>query len=328
MSEIQSEIVLLSIIIVNYRTPNLVTACLESLLPEISMLNARIIIVDNKSDDNSAEIIRAWLEENDAETKSTFIQSNINAGYSAGNNIGIRVCQAQYYLLLNSDTLIRPGAIGIILDTARNFPEAGLVSPRLEWPDGTGQGSCFQFRTPISEFIEASQTYLIAKYLKRFQASWPIQEKLAHPQWTSFACVLICDSVFRQIGLLDEGYFMYYEDMEFCHRVKKAGWEIVHNPEARVVHMPASSSTILKDRIRLKKRLPIYIFESRARYYYQNYGWLGLTFANLLWSLGRLVSKSRQLSGRPDKGANERQWIDIWTNWLNPLKHYSLPKNK
>jgi N-acetylglucosaminyl-diphospho-decaprenol L-rhamnosyltransferase len=325
MAAPQSNQVLLSVVIVNYRTPKLVTECLASLLPEINEIDARIVVVDNRSGDNSPEFIGAWLATNDDESKVTFIQLNQNAGFAAGNNIGIKACNAQYYLLLNSDTLIRSGAIRTILDTALRFPDAGLVSPRLEWPDGTGQESCFQFRSPLSELIEASQTYLIAKYLSRYKPSWPVQTQIARPQWTSFACVLVRKEVFEQVGLLDEGYFMYYEDMEFCHRVRKTGWGIVHNPEARVVHMPASSSTI-KEQIQLKKRIPKFIYESRTRYFYQAYGWFGLTSANLLWWLGRLVSKSRQLLGRTDKEANQGQWLDIWTNWLAPLKPYSLPK--
>jgi len=327
MAALQNKQLLLSVIIVNYRTPKLVTECLASLLPELSDIEAHVMVVDNLSGDDSPEVIRAWLAENDVKGKVTFIQSNSNSGYAAGNNIGIRACNAQYYLLLNSDTLIRQGAIKIILDTAHSFPEAGIISPRIEWPDGTGQESCFQFRTPISELIEASQTYFVAGLFRRFKPNWPVQTQIARPPWVAFSCVLVRAEVFRQVGLLDEGYFMYAEDMEFSHRVRKAGWDIVHNPEARVVHMPASSSTI-KEVIQKKERIPKYIFESRARYYYQVYGWLGLTSANLLWWLGRLISKTRQLLGRSDKAANDKQWLDIWTNWLNPLKPYTTNKNK
>jgi hypothetical protein len=325
MTDLQTIQVLLSVIIVNYRTPQLVTECLETLLPEIDGIDARIMLVDNLSGDDSPEIIRAWLANNDVGGKVTFIQSNRNGGYAAGNNMGIRECSAKHYLLLNSDTLIRPGAIRIILDTAQKFPEAGIISPRIELPDGTGQESCFRFRTPFSELIDASQTYLVANLLSRYKPNLPIQTQIARPQWTTFACVLVKEDVFRQIGLLDEGYFMYAEDMEFCHRVREAGWDIVHNPDAKVAHTPASSSTI-KEVIQKKKRIPKYLFESRARYYYQVYGWLGLTSANLLWWLGRLISKTRQLLGNSDKAANERQWLDIWTNWLNPLKPYTPQK--
>lgn len=316
---------LLSCVIVNYRTPQYLIDCLPSLLSEIEGIDAGITIVDNKSGDDSVKIIRGWISSNCADHKVYVIESATNSGFAAGNNIGIKSCNARHYLLLNSDTLIRPGAIRIILDTAMRFPEAGLISPRLEWPDGAGQESCFRFLTPISELIGASQTGLIAWLFSRYIVAWPVQTQIARPQWTSFACVLVRDEVFQQVGLLDDGYFMYFEDVEFCHRVCKAGWEIVHNPEARVVHLRGGSSQV-KKQTRLKKRVPRYFYESRTRYFYQTYGWLGLTSANLLWWVGRIVSGTRQLLGRSDKAAIEGQWRDIWINWRNPLKHYTSPK--
>jgi N-acetylglucosaminyl-diphospho-decaprenol L-rhamnosyltransferase len=325
MTAHQFDQVLLCVVIVNYRTPKLVTECLASLLPEINEIDARVVVVDNRSDDNSSEIIRAWLATNDVEGKTTFIQSNQNAGFAAGNNIGIKACNAQYYLLLNSDTLVRSGAIQIMLDTAIRIPDAGMISPRLEWPDSTGQGSCFRFPSPFSELTDASDTGIIDRFFGKYIVAMPVQTQIARPEWTSFACVLIKDDVLRQVGLLDEGYFMYFEDIEFCHRARQAGWMIAHNPAARVVHLRGGSSPV-KEQTRKKKRVPKYFYESRTRYFYQTYGWLGLTTANLLWWQGRIVSGTRQLLGRPDKAVVEGQWLDIWSNWLNPLKPYTLPK--
>lgn len=326
MTAHKSEQALLSVVIVNYRTPKLVTDCLASLLPEINGIDARVVVVDNRSDDNSPEVIRAWMATHDVQAKVTFIQSNHNAGFAAGNNIGIKACSAKYYLLLNSDTLIRPGAIRIILDTATTFPEAGFISPRLEWPDGTGQESCFRFPSPLSELCDASDTGLIDRFFGKYIVAMPVQTQIAQPEWTSFACVLIKDEVFHQVGLLDEGYFMYFEDIEFCHRAHQTGWKIVHNPVAHVVHLRGGSSPVKKQTL-IKKRVPKYFYESRTRYFYQTYGWLGLTLANLLWWLGRIVSGTRQLLGRPDKAVVERKWLDNWTNWLNPIKPYTVPKS-
>lgn len=295
------------------------------MLPELEGINACVVVVDNYSGDDSSALIQAWLGRHDEAGKVSFVQSNQNAGFAAGNNIGISVQNAQYYLLLNSDTVVRPGAIRTMLDTVIKFPETGLISPRLEWPDGIGQESCFRFPSPFSELSDASDTRIIDQLLANYIVALPVQTQIARPQWTSFACVLIKNEVFRQIGLLDEGYFMYFEDVEFCHRANRAGWSIVHNPEARVVHLRGGSSSV-KKQAKLKKRVPKYFYASRTRYYYQTYGWLGLTVANLLWWVGRTLSKTRQLMGRSDKAAIEGQWLDIWTNWLKPLKSYPLPK--
>ena len=317
---------LLSCVIVNYRTPYYLVDCLPGLLSDIEHIDATITIVDNKSGDDSVEILRNWISSSAHDRKISIIESSANSGFASGNNIGIKAQSAQYYLLLNSDTLIRPGAIRTMLETAMKFPEAGLISPRLEWPNGTGQESCFRFPSPLIEMSYASQTRLIDRLLAKYIVALPVQTQITHPQWTSFACVLIKDELFKRIGLLDEGYFMYFEDVEFCHRASRAGWTIVHNPEARVVHLRGGSSSV-KNQTKLKKRVPRYFYASRTRYYYQTYGWLGLTSANLLWWTGRTISKARQMMGRSDKASIEGQWLDIWTNWLNPLKPYPVPKS-
>jgi GT2 family glycosyltransferase len=282
--------------------------------------------VDNLSGDDSPTIIRAWLAKHEHTDKVLLVQSPVNSGFAGGNNTGIKALAAKLYLLLNSDTLIRPGAIRTMLDTAKRFPEAGLISPRLEWPDGQGQGSCFRFHTPFSELMASARTGLIDRFLKRYVVGMPVQEQITHPEWTSFACVLIRREVFDEIGLLDDGYFMYFEDVEFCHRARNAGWSIAHNPDARVVHLRGGSSPV-KESTRLRKRLPRYFHESRSRFFYQLYGWPGLTAANIMWWLGRLVSKAQQVFiGRSDKTAIEKQWLDIWINWFNPLRPYTPPK--
>lgn len=316
----------LSIVLVNFRTPQFVIDCLTTLLPDLAGMDARVIVVDNMSGDNSPEIIKSWLDVHDADKRVLLIQAPSNSGFASGNNIGIRAVKARNYLLLNSDTIIRQGAIPTIMATVDNFPAAGLFSPRLEWHDEAGQESCFRFHTPFSELISAAKTGIVDKVLHRHLVALPVQTQIAMPQWTSFACVLIRDEVFQQVGLLDEGYFMYFEDVEFCYRARKAGWQIVHNPTARVVHLRGGSSPV-KEISRLKKRVPRYYYESRARFFYQAYGWLGLTAANLMWCAGRLLSLCRQVFGRADKAAIEKQWLDIWVNWLNPMKPYTPPRS-
>lgn len=316
----------LSCVIVNYRTPQFLLDCLPGLLSELEPMNAAVLIVDNNSGDDSVAMLNSWIDDHKAADRVKLIRSDKNSGFAGGNNTGIKARRAKHYLLLNSDTIVRPGSIRTLLQTAAQYPEAGLYSPRLEWSDGTGQESCFRFHTPVSEMTGAAQTGFIDRLFSRFTVPLSVQTEIARPEWTSFACVLIRDEVFQQVGLLDEGYFMYFEDVEFCRRARKAGWGIVHNPDARVVHLRGGSSPV-KAQTRLKKRVPRYFYESRTRFFYQAHGWLGLTAANLLWWLGRLVSKTRQLLGRADKAAVEGQWLDIWINWLKPMKAYTHPES-
>ena len=135
---------------------------------------------------------------------------------------------------------------------------------------------------------------------------------------------MIRDQVIREAGLLDEGYFMYFEDVEFCHRARRHGWSIRHEPTAQVVHLRGGSSPV-KSNLAQKKRPPRYYYESRARYFFQVYGQTGPLLANLAWTAGRLVSWLRQLTGRADMSAPDRQWADIWIHWRNPLAPYTHP---
>ena len=227
---------------------------------------------------------------------------------------------------MNSDTIVRPEAIATLLQTAESHPEAGIVSPRLEWPDGTPQESCFRYLSPMSELIGAAHTGPITAILKRFDVPLPVSDTMVKPDWTSFACVLIRREVVNDIGLMDDGYFMYFDDVDYCRRARKAGWDILHNPKARVVHLRGGSSPV-KQRTLERKRLPRYYYASRTRYFFLAYGWVGLTLANLLWSLGRLVSKSREIFERRGPAVPDKQWLDIWTNWFHPGIPWLRPQN-
>ncbi len=314
----------LTVVIINYRTAGMVIDCLESLIPEIDSDNSRIVLVDNASGDGSIEVIEDWLANNDTNSLVIFVKSSTNSGFSSGNNIGIKTVKSKFYLLLNSDTLIRKNSIKRLLTTADDNKNAGVITPRLEWLDTQSQVSCFNYLSPISEFISSAQTGIITKLFTKYNVPIPVTDKINFPPWSSFACVLIKKEVFDDVGLMDDGYFMYFEDAEFCYRARQAGWNILNLPSAPVVHLRGGSSPV-KENTKLKKRLPRYYYESRTRYFYQLYGWIGLTLANLLWSLGRLISKSRQLFGRNDKALSEKQWLDIWINWLQPLKSYTHP---
>jgi hypothetical protein len=315
----------LAVIIINYKTPTLVMDCLDKLLPELLTINAKTIVVDNASGDDSCNLISDWINRNQASEQVELIASEFNSGFSGGNNTGIQHIDADYYLLLNSDTLVRQGSVKTLLSIAEQDESIGIISPRLEWPDQTPQESCFNYHTAISELISSASSGPITKLFKNYIVAQPVKEKVGFYEWTSFACVLVRADVFEQIGLLDDGYFMYYEDVEFCNRLNKAGWRILNVPSARVVHLRGGSSSV-KSQAKARKRLPKYYYESRTRYFYQSYGAIGLLAANLCWSLGWMIASIRTLcSSSFDSGISEGQWRDIWTNFFNPLKPYTHP---
>jgi hypothetical protein len=315
----------LAVIIINYKTPDLVIDVLESLKTELVYGQMEAVVVDNYSQDDSIVKLNKWIETNDSKQIFKLIESDENAGFSSGNNKGIQAVDAENYLLLNSDTIVRKGAVQSLLDTINSQPRVGLVGPRLEWLDGTPQESCFNYHSPISELINSAATGPITALFSKFVVAQPVKFFPDYYSWTSFACVLIRKRVFEDIGLMDAGYFMYYEDVAFSRKAQQAGWLVMNNPAARVVHLRGGTSPV-KENAKLKKRLPRYYFESRTRYFYQFYGWGGLLTANILWSLGWFITEFRSLVSRSyTSKAAKLQWLDIWTNFWNPTKKYIHP---
>lgn len=317
----------LAVVIVNFRTPGHATDCLASLLPELDPSACKAVVVDNDSRDGSVEILRDWKKNNDPDDVIVIVESGFNGGFSYGNNLGIRAVQAQNYLLLNSDTRVLPGAIDTLLQSAAEHPEAGIVSPRLESANGEPLENCFRLIRPFSEFCKTAQTGLIDSLFSRYVVPVQVMQAVSFPQWTSFACVLIKADLADEIGLLDDGFFMYFEDTDYCLRARNAGWEIVNNPDARVVHFEGGSSSVNED-IQQKNRLPRYYYESRTRYFYKAFGRIGLTMANLFWTGGFAIASLRRLLGRRDKAVIRNQWRDIWFNFFSPLGAYTHPDTK
>jgi len=315
----------LNITIVNYRTPKLVIDCLASLAEEVAGRDYLVVVVDNASgDDSVAQIERAIAKHNWDFVR--VVASSVNGGFSAGNNLGINSAIADAYLLLNSDTIVRPGAISTLLQALAE-PKVGMVSPRLEWLDGTPQISCFSYRSPVSELIRAAATSPISKSLKKYDVPIPVADEPSNPPWTSFACVLIRHEVIAQIGLMDEGYFMYFDDLDYCRKARNAGWEILHLPQARVVHLRGGSSSVKAD-VAARKRPKQYYYASRSRYFATFYGDSGLTIANLFWLTGRSISALRELLGNKQPHTCEGEAQDIWHNWRSPMKPFLPTDNK
>lgn len=303
----------------------MVRDCLASLQSEVDPLQDRVVVVDNASGDDSIEQIRQAIDEHRWHDWVDLIPSEVNGGFSAGNNLGIRAVDARAYLLLNSDTIVRPGAIAGLLAALDAHPEAGLIGPRLEWPDGRPQISCFRFPSPASELIAAARTGPVTSLLRAFDVPIQVADEPFEPQWVSFACVLVRRAVIDQIGPMDEGYFMYFEDIDYCRRARQAGWRVLSWPEAHVVHLRGGSSPV-KEEMAARKRPRPYLYASRTRYFAKFHGgFRGVFLANLLWYAGRLVSLSREVVGTKAPHTCEAEARDLWTNWRSPLQEWPLP---
>lgn len=298
------------VVILNYRTPELALEAARSVTPQLGADDA-VVIVDNQSGDGSLERIAQGL---DARGLSAvrLVQSPENGGFSAGNNLGIRAVLGRAYLLLNSDATLRPHALERLWRVLEDDPDAGLVSPQLLSPGGAVQPNRFRRHTPVSELLLAARTSPVQRLLDRWTVAVPPEEPPSVDfDWTSFAAVLIRREVIEQVGLLDEGFFMYFEDVDFCLRARAAGWRIRHEPQAAAVHLHAASSQ-LEAVTAARRRRPSYYYAARRRYFSKTLGPGGHLLANTLWTIGHGIARARELVGNKAPHAVERELIDTW----------------
>lgn len=296
-----------AVVVLNYRTPALVADCLESLREQSEPGRREVFVVDNASPDDSAERIETMIRERAWGSWVRLVRSPVNGGFAAGNNVGLRAADASVYVLLNSDTIVRPGAVDTLAQ-ALGAHDLGLVGPRLEWPDGRWQCSTFRFRTPLTELIAVGRLGWLGRRLPRHVVAVETETRRDDLDWASFACIALRREVVDRLGPLDETYFMYFEDMDYCRRARSEGFRVGYEPTARVVHLRGGTSDVKQKTVERKRR-PAYFYAARSHYFRTWYGASGLFLANLLWTLGWLLSilrgKSRAVAG---------EWRDIWAD--------------
>jgi len=231
----------ISIIIVSYNTKRLLANCLKSIFNTNSNLSIEVILVDNGSTDDSLDMVRLDYP------AVRIIANQENLGFTHANNQGIRIANGNNILLLNSDTVLTPGALNTLLLDLHSIPELGLVGPRLVNGDGTVQPS-------VGEFIGLGLTFVFQFYLFKFlPVNFPLGDRIKPFQykqyqhshnvdWLSGACLLVRREVVDKAGMLDEDLFMYGEDMEWCWQIRQAGYKTRYCVDATVIHLSRQSS--------------------------------------------------------------------------------------
>lgn len=292
-----------AIIIVNWRTPDLVISCLRSLCEEIQFLAGwHVYVVDNDSQDRSAEKIEGTKQSEGWFDWVTVIRAERNGGFSYGANIGITRAfrdnpDVRFLFLLNPDTEVRQGSVTVLRDFLQNRPLVGLAGARSEDPDGTAQECSFSFPSLLREFASGLRLGAFDRLFAHRLRSFGTPEKAVEVDWVSGAALMIRREVLEQIGLLDEGYFLYFEETDFAVRAKRAGWRCWHIPESRIVHLVGQSSG-LSSRDTAPPRRPAYWFESRRRFFVLNYGLVYCCVADTLFLIGYTLWRVRRLIQR------------------------------
>lgn len=257
----------LSIVIPNFNTPQLVLDCIGSILKSQPTLSYEIIIVDNGSTDNSATLLKKINNR-----KVSVIINKANEGFSKACNKGILKSSGEYVLLLNSDTIVTKDALDALVDFARKNVDAGVVGSQLLNKDRTIQPSCFHFSTLT---LTIQQYWLGKKGLLDKYA--PAGEAPSEVDAIVGASFLITPVARKEVGLLDSRYFMFFEDLDYCRRVKKKGLKVYYLPQSKVIHLHGESGKKLADNDNQWRRLI-----ASSKIYFGEVGHATRTF--VMWS--------------------------------------------
>jgi N-acetylglucosaminyl-diphospho-decaprenol L-rhamnosyltransferase len=311
----------LLVVITAYRARDLTFDCLKSLESEVAENpGIKVGICDNGNEDDTAEFLNQAIKDNNWQDWAYVKTVMPNRGFSGGNNVILNDAlnsdtEYDFFLLLNADTIVRPGAIGELVRSIECDDKIGIACPRLEWPDGEPQVSCFQYISPVSELLYSAKTGPLTQLLRGWEVPIPVSNQPIEMDWGSFACALIRNEVFQNIGVLDEGYFLYFDDVDYCRSARNAGWTVKYFPASRVVHLRGKSNPV-KEMTAKRLRRPDYWYFSRSWYLRKFYGSIGLCLANLLWYAGRLISLLRESIGNKKPHVCELEWFDIWKGFL------------
>jgi GT2 family glycosyltransferase len=294
----------LLVVIANYRVAHLTIDCLRSLASEIARVpGMRVAVCENGTEDDSAERIQQAIDANGWQAWCTLTVIRPNRGFTGGNNVILRPAMAsdgqpEYFLLLNSDTIVRANAVKALVEFMDANPSVGVAGSRLEDPDGTPQRSAFRFHTPLGEFEANVKLGLISQILKKWIVAPPVDDRTFETDWVCGASMIVRREVFRDIGVLDEGYYTYFEDVDLCFNARKAGWPIWYVPTSRVIHLGSQTTGVSH---KTTKRLPSYALQARRRYFLKNHGPLYAALADAGMIAGAVLWRLRViLTGKPD----------------------------
>ncbi len=251
-----------SVCIVNWNTWEFLHECLQSLRDNVEDPSPEIIVVDNASTDGSAQMVRQQFPD------VALIALDENIGYAAGNNRAIERATGERILLLNPDIVVEGGSVETLHAFLDEHPDAGAVAPRLLQPDGSVQLTCRSFPDPdviLYEALGLSRLFPSSRTFGKYRMSWwdyddtrPVDQPMA-------SALLIRREVFDEIGLFDEQFRIFFNDVDFCRRMWKAGWEIWFTPEAEMRHEGGASTR------QVRRKMMIESHKSLLRYYHKHY---------------------------------------------------------
>ncbi len=268
---------MVSIILVNFNGARFLRTCIQSLADKTRGVAYEIILVDNASTDESRNLVRKQFP------SVRLIESNVNLGFSAGNNLGVKHATGSHFCFLNTDTYLLEDSVSILSEYLDDNSSVGIVGPRLTFPDGSFQlssGRLPAFGVELVDKIRYAADRHWHRALARINNALALRTR--EVGWVTGACMMVRREAFENVSGFDEQMFMYYEDKDLCKRVGDAGWKIVYYPQTSVVHLLGGSSVGRSSDVNKCYR------ESQLHYYRKHHSGLH----------ARLVKASLKIAGK------------------------------
>jgi GT2 family glycosyltransferase len=317
----------LSVVIVSFNTREVLRRCLKTLATEAKQFSAEVLVVDNASRDGSAEMVISEFPH------VRLLQAGKNLGFAAANNLAFQAAQGKYLVLLNSDAFLLPGALDRAIAHMEEYPGTGLAGGRLIGEDGSWQPSARQFPSLLNDFMSFSglaHRFQKSRFWGRADRTWadPLEE--TGTDWVPGAFSIIRASVLEQVGGFDDSFFLYYEEVDLCRRIKAAGYAVRYLPDVGVVHLGGESSKSMENAVRSRvgAQLALWRLRSGYLYYRKHHGgaaWriMALEFG---WHLMRLIRN--RASRRPEKAAESQAMMVLARRAWHETRggRYSPPK--
>jgi len=267
----------LSIIIVNWNTRDLLCQCLDSLTQKVEGIEMEILVVDNGSTDGSVAAVR------DKFPGVRLIENPVNMGFAKANNQAISLSSGEYLLLLNPDTQVKDETVVKMLSFMDAHAEAGLVGAQLLNADGSKQNSIANFPSLATELLNKS--LLRRLFPEKFPGKGRDYPGPVEVDSVIGACMMVRRKAVEQMGLLDEKFFLFLEETDWCYRIKKAGWKVYHIPQAEIFHFQGKSAEAEKGKARIE------YYRSRYHYFRKNRG----SFQSSVLFIGLIIKLSVEL---------------------------------
>jgi GT2 family glycosyltransferase len=302
-----------SIIIVSFNTRDILRECLESVVRESAGLRVEILIVDNHSSDGSAEMVESEFPQ------VRLIRSEVNLGFGAANNVALEQARGTYFVLLNSDAFFEPDALKLAIKHMDETPECGLGGGLLVGRDGSWQPSARTFHSLPGDFIV--MTGLAAKFPKSrlfggFDRTWADRNEAASVDWVPGAFSIIRPAAIAKAGSFDPAFFLYYEEVDLCRRIKSCGYSIWYWPDVVIVHIGGESSRQIKTLEFSSQAAQVVMWRMRSTllYYRKHHGsqaWLAKGMETTMARITVLRNRFSRDSLRRERGKRYRTLIAL-----------------